>query len=40
MKGRESGPLEFVRSESLCCCSWHWGLVMRRVTIDSTPASS
>ena len=22
--------LEFVRFESLCCCSWHWGLVMRR----------
>jgi SAM-dependent methyltransferase len=21
---------EFIRHESLCCCSWHWGLVMRR----------
>lgn len=27
--GEEAG-LEFVRHESLCCCSWHWGLVMRR----------
>jgi SAM-dependent methyltransferase len=26
----ESAGLEFVRAESLCCCSWHWGLVMRR----------
>ena len=26
----ESAGLEFVRYESLCCCSWHWGLVMRR----------
>jgi ubiquinone/menaquinone biosynthesis C-methylase UbiE len=27
--GEEAG-LEFVRYESLCCCSWHWGLVLRR----------
>jgi hypothetical protein len=26
----ESAGLEYVRSEALCCCSWHWGLVMRR----------
>ena len=26
----ELAGFEFVRSESLCCCSWHWGLVMRR----------
>ena len=26
----EAAGLEFVRNESLCCCSWHWGLVMRR----------
>jgi len=26
----EMAGLEFVRYESLCCCSWHWGLVMRR----------
>jgi len=26
----ELAGLEFVRYESLCCCSWHWGLVMRR----------
>lgn len=28
--GEEAG-LAFVRYESLCCCSWHWGLVLRRV---------
>ena len=28
----EQAGLEFVRYESLCCCSWHWGLVMRRPT--------
>ena len=27
--GEEAG-LQFVRSESLCCCSWHWGMVMCR----------
>ena len=27
--GEEAG-LEFVRHESMCCCSWHWGLVMQR----------
>ena len=21
---------EFVRTEDLCCCSWHWGLVLER----------
>jgi SAM-dependent methyltransferase len=26
----EQAGLTFVRYESLCCCSWHWGLVMRR----------
>jgi SAM-dependent methyltransferase len=26
----EAAGLEFVRAESLCCCSWHWGLVLRR----------
>lgn len=26
----EAAGLEFARYESLCCCSWHWGLVMRR----------
>lgn len=29
-KWGEAAGLEFVRYESLCCCSWHWGLVMRR----------
>jgi ubiquinone/menaquinone biosynthesis C-methylase UbiE len=26
----EQAGFEFVRYEPLCCCSWHWGLVMRR----------
>ena len=26
----EQAGLEFVRHESLCCCSWHWGMVLRR----------
>ncbi len=26
----EAAGLEFVRYEPLCCCSWHWGLVMKR----------
>ncbi len=26
----EVAGLELVRAESLCCCSWHWGLVLRR----------
>ena len=25
----EQVGFEFVRYEPLCCCSWHWGLVMR-----------
>jgi ubiquinone/menaquinone biosynthesis C-methylase UbiE len=29
-KWAEQAGLEFVRNESLCCCSFHWGLVMRR----------
>ncbi len=32
----EAAGFEFVRSEELCCCSWHWGLVLRRPA--STPA--
>ena len=27
----EIAGFEFVRAEPLCCCSWHWGLVMRRL---------
>jgi ubiquinone/menaquinone biosynthesis C-methylase UbiE len=27
--GEEAG-LEFVRYESLCCCSWHWGMILNR----------
>lgn len=26
----ESAGFDFLRYESLGCCSWHWGLVMRR----------
>jgi len=26
----EQAGFEFVRYEGLCCCAWHWGLVMRR----------
>lgn len=32
----EQAGLEFVRTESLCCCSWHWGLVLWRPD-DSFP---
>ena len=30
----ELAGFEFVRYESLCCCSWHWGLIMQRKTIS------
>ncbi|MGL6075433.1 MAG: class I SAM-dependent methyltransferase [Fimbriiglobus sp.] len=33
----EQAGLEFVRYESLCCCSWHWGLVMRRPPVAASP---
>ena len=33
----EEAGLEFVRDESLCCCSWHWGMVMRRPVRPSRP---
>ena len=26
----EAAGFEFVHTQSLCCCSWHWGLVMCR----------
>lgn len=26
----ENAGLVFVRNETLCCCSWHWGLVMQK----------
>jgi ubiquinone/menaquinone biosynthesis C-methylase UbiE len=29
-KWSEQVGFEFVRYEPLCCCSWHWGLVLRR----------
>jgi ubiquinone/menaquinone biosynthesis C-methylase UbiE len=31
----EQAGLMFVRYESLCCCSWHWGLLMRRKGRDA-----
>jgi ubiquinone/menaquinone biosynthesis C-methylase UbiE len=36
----EQAGLEFVRYESLCCCSWHWGLVMRRPSIEADQATA
>jgi len=30
----EKAGLEFVRSENLCCCSWHWGMVLRKPASD------
>lgn len=33
----EAAGLEFVRYESLCCCSWHWGLIMRRPGLNPRP---
>jgi hypothetical protein len=29
----EKAGFEFIRQEPLSCCSWHWGLVMRRPQI-------
>jgi ubiquinone/menaquinone biosynthesis C-methylase UbiE len=31
----EQAGLEFVRYETLCCCSWHWGLVMQRPLLQA-----
>jgi ubiquinone/menaquinone biosynthesis C-methylase UbiE len=28
----EQVGFQFVRSEELCCCSWHWGLVVEKPT--------
>ena len=30
----EMAGLRFERNEELCCCSWHWGLVMKRPFSD------
>ena len=30
--GEEAG-FAFVRAEDLCCCSWHWGMVLERPRI-------
>jgi len=27
---------EFVRGEDLCCCSWHWGMVLKRPEITGS----
>jgi ubiquinone/menaquinone biosynthesis C-methylase UbiE len=37
--GEEAG-FEFVRYEGLCCCSYHWGLVMRRPSLAAQPSPS
>ena len=29
----EEAGFEFVRGEDLCCCSWHWGMVLKRPEI-------
>ncbi|MFO0801968.1 MAG: class I SAM-dependent methyltransferase [Gemmataceae bacterium] len=26
----ETAGFRYIRDEALCCCSWHWGLVMRK----------
>jgi hypothetical protein len=26
----EEAGFHFVRAEDLCCCSWHWGMVLER----------
>jgi predicted methyltransferase len=28
----EQAGFRFVRSEELCCCSWHWGMVVEKQT--------
>ena len=35
-KWGEQAGLEFVRDESLSCCSWHYGLVLRKPAHDSS----
>lgn len=37
--GEEAG-FDFMRCEPLCCCSWHWGLVMRRPVVSAVPTLS
>jgi hypothetical protein len=32
--GEEAG-FEFARYETLCCCSWHWGLLMHRPLVTA-----
>ena len=27
---------EFVRGEDLCCCSWHWGMVLKRPNLTGS----
>lgn len=33
----EQVGFRLVRSEDLCCCSWHWGLVMERPVVPGLP---
>lgn len=32
----EQAGFEWVREEALCCCSWHWGFIMRRASRSET----
>ena len=32
----EDAGFEFVRGEDLCCCSWHWGMVLKRPEITGS----
>ena len=34
----EQAGLEFIRNESLCCCSWHWGMVMHKPALADVAA--
>lgn len=42
----ETVGFQYVRDELLCCCSWHWGLVMRKSrihkedTCDAAPSAT
>jgi SAM-dependent methyltransferase len=34
----ERAGFRFVRNEGLCCCSWHWGMVLEKPDVQSRPA--
>lgn len=35
----EAAGFRFVRGEDLCCCSWHWGMVLERPVSNSLTRS-